>query len=164
MDSCHLDRSVAEWRDLRFLSGPVARRVIAFSQQFVRCFDYLLRRDGQQAGLRLRVPGVVALAFGVPQHAEGHTKGTVPAGIGGPIDAYYRLAQRAGQMQRSRVPGDDQADAAGESDQPLQGKLRRLGNTAAGAHYLGSDRPLLRTGIHQHHAALLRADPLATAP
>ena len=77
------------------------------------------------------------------------------AGVGGPIDADDRLAERTGQVQRSGVPGDDQADPAGESNEPLQGKLRRLGNIPAGAHYLGSDGPLLRTGIHQDQAALL---------
>ncbi len=100
------------------------------------------------------MPGVVALALRVSQHPERHAKGTVPPRVGWPVDAHHWLAQCAGQVQRSRVPGDDQADPAGQGDQSFQCKLGRLGNTSAGAHDLGSDPLLLRTRVNQHHAAL----------
>ena len=93
------------------------------------------------------------LLAGCRRTRKGTPKGPFRFGSVGPIDAHDRLAQRTGQVQRSGVAGDHQARAAGDGDETLQRKLRRLGHSAARFDDLGRNLLLAGARIHQHPVA-----------
>jgi hypothetical protein len=106
--------------------------------------------DGQQAGFRLRVAGVVAAALGAAQYLESGTEWTVSAGIGGPIDADDGADQGAGQVERAGVSRDYEGSAAGEGDELFKGANEGCGCAACGFGNRFSARLLAGAGIDQH--------------
>ncbi len=64
--------------------------------------------DGEQAGFRNCMTGVIAAAFRAAQNAETRAKGAVAGGIGGAVNANDGAIEGAGQVERASVAGDDQ--------------------------------------------------------
>ena len=79
------------------------------------------------------VAGVIAAALRTAQHLEVTPERAIPAGIGGPVDANDRAAQRTCQVERASVAGDYQRDTPGDGDELLQRAFERRGRAVGGA-------------------------------
>ena len=95
---------------------------------------HLFRRDGQEACFGSLVSRMVAATLGTAQDLEPGAEWAVAAGIGGAVDADDGAAESTSEMEGSGVAGNDEGDAAGDSNELLKRRQERTRASACSLH------------------------------
>ena len=113
-----------------------------------------MRLDGEEACFGFGAAGVVTDAGWAAENAKRRggfgAVGAVAAGVGGAVDADDGLAERAGEVERAGIAGDEEPDAAGKGDELGKGADDGAGAISGSGNDCGGEGLFAGTGVDEN--------------